>query len=200
VIYNDYGLCARIDNRAKQKDCPGGVMSASADEKPVETFGLSPQQKKLQQVASRGASGFDPVKRAEEALDKLSANYPVWIREEAAKLSQQFNQAKANQFQPDDIAALFRVAIDLKSFGATFGYPLVSEVAHNICEIIEKMPHEKLPHAFLEKCTISIQAIIREDARQNHQTGRDLVSALNTMTDDYITALTKPNAPMKNKG
>lgn len=74
---------------------------------------------------------LDPeaLARAEAALAALSDAYLAWADADLAKL-----RAAMEPFRPE---ALFAVAHDIKGQAGTFGFPLVTELAHRLCRALE---------------------------------------------------------------
>ena len=77
---------------------------------------------------------LDPLAlaRAEAALAALSNNYLAWADADLTRL-----QGALAPFQPD---LLFAVAHDMKGQAGTFGFPLITELAHRLCRLLENQP------------------------------------------------------------
>lgn len=86
-----------------------------------------------------GSGGFPPtaVAAAQAAVDDLSINYPAVARDDLAKLQAAFDAAGGGDRQAH-LKRLFGIAHDMKGQGATFGYPLVTRVAHLLCRYVER--------------------------------------------------------------
>ena len=83
--------------------------------------------------------GIDPeaLERAEAALSKLSSQYLAWAEADAASLRACLAEV---QQHPSEAAAalahLAAIAHDMKGQAATFGYPLVTELARRVCGLL----------------------------------------------------------------
>ena len=75
--------------------------------------------------------------RAEAALATLSANYLSWADADVVRLTAALHQAQTDPAGPAaHLAVLFRIAHDMKGQAATFGYPLVTTIAGQMCHLI----------------------------------------------------------------
>lgn len=83
----------------------------------------------------------EALARAEAALAGLSGRYLEWAAADSARLRACLDEALAPQA---DLARLlprlFTISHDMKGQAATFGYPLVSELGHRLCRLIEDNP------------------------------------------------------------
>lgn len=83
----------------------------------------------------------DALARAEAALARLAENYLSWAEADCASLRACLAEIEAHPADAaDGLWRLFRIAHDMKGQAGTFGYPLVTEVAHRLCRSIESMP------------------------------------------------------------
>ncbi|GLK75814.1 histidine kinase [Methylopila jiangsuensis] len=141
---------------------------------PAETFAdhvvLRPPnalKERSAQPATRGdRSGLEAVSRAEHALELLSAEFDGWMTAEIERLE---SARKAYDAQRDaaNEAALYRSAHDLRGQAATFGFPLVGEIADGLCLLMETLgPAAPQPH--LDRHVEAMRALVREDVRGRH--------------------------------
>lgn len=112
----------------------------------------------------RDASDVLAVNRAEHALERLSQEFDDWMAGELERL-EAARRAVVEAPSPDALAALYRVAHDLRGQAATYGFPLVGEIANGLCEVIERMGERRPPQIMVDKHVESIRAIVRENAR-----------------------------------
>lgn len=87
-----------------------------------------------------GSGGVDPhsLARAEAAVAQLADSYLDWALEDLASLQQHLAAAREEPGAPSrHVQALFQTAHDMKGQGATFDYPLVTEVAKSLCHYVE---------------------------------------------------------------
>ena len=103
------------------------------------------------------------VKTAEAALERVSARFGPWLQEEIDGL----DKARAT-LPPDgaigaDAKVLSRPARNLRSVGATFGYPLVSRVAASLCVLLQKSGPK--PLLLIDGHIDAIRVVVRDDIR-----------------------------------
>lgn len=83
----------------------------------------------------------DALARAEAALSRLSDDYLSWAEADCAMLRTCVTEIHAHPSEATDgLWRMFRVAHDMKGQAATFGYPLVTEIALRLCRRIEATP------------------------------------------------------------
>lgn len=79
---------------------------------------------------------MEAIRRAEESLKALSSNFGDWIKDEVEKLIAAHAAFKAT---PDaqTLKSLFAAAHDLKGQGATYEYPLITDIASVMCKLLD---------------------------------------------------------------
>lgn len=107
---------------------------------------------------------FDPVKKAEQAVERLSTNFGEWMNEEVERLVETWGVSKSAGFSPESRAALYRAAHDLRGQAATLGYPAAGRIAGSFCDVLDECG-AAVPDAFLEQFVRAIRAIARETER-----------------------------------
>lgn len=79
--------------------------------------------------------------QAAAVISELSQQYPTWAMADVLKLKKFLNQA---QTLPESEQTslikdeLYRVSHDIKGQGGTFGYPLMTDVAAQLCNFIKE--------------------------------------------------------------
>ncbi|MBY0564433.1 MAG: Hpt domain-containing protein [Hyphomonadaceae bacterium] len=113
--------------------------------KPAAQF-VDPRDAGLRGLAlSRPVFDAKAVERAEDALTALAESMEAWFDRDIDKLQ---SARLALEEAPDSasrLEAFLIVAHDLRGMGATYGYPLVSELAHSLCRLIEATPQPPPP-------------------------------------------------------
>lgn len=114
---------------------------------------------------------LDPaaLARAEAALDNLAADYLRW-------LDADLNRAQDCLAAPGDDQRLFAILHDIKGQAATFGYPLVSAIAHRLCRDIQggKGASRRLEHGL----ALIRQAMAEGEADDSGEAGRRMLATL----------------------
>jgi chemotaxis protein histidine kinase CheA len=118
-------------------------------------------QKKVRKLTGRDAQ-FDPIKKAEQAVERLSVNFADWMDEEVQRLMTVWQQNKDTGFTKEARGDLYRTAHDMRGQASTLGFPSVGKIAGVFCDIMDAMGERDVPDAFMEKYIKAIRAIARE--------------------------------------
>lgn len=130
----------------------------------------------------------DPVAAAEAAVEKLSFQFKNWMVAEVEKLDAIWKLIRQDGLNDDRLDELYRTSHDIKGQAETFGYPLAGQAAASLCMLFEHIPDRAaLPLPLLEKHVQAMMAIVNEQADEQHPIGRQLVTALKTVTDELVT-------------
>jgi chemotaxis protein histidine kinase CheA len=135
-----------------------------------------------------GASGNDPVARAEAALAQLSGEFSAWMDEECEQLDKARREVKANGFDSETQQALFRAAHDIKGEAATFGFPWVASLADSLCRLIEHTPEAtRFPFTLVDQHVDAVRAVVRESARPDIAIiAEALTKRLREVTEEFL--------------
>ncbi|MGE5548354.1 MAG: Hpt domain-containing protein [Solirubrobacterales bacterium] len=91
---------------------------------------------------------LEALERAEAALARLSDDYLTWAEADAARLCACLAETEGPAIADKDVLhRLFAIAHDMKGQAATFGYPLITTIAHRLCRLIDHRGAETLPRA-----------------------------------------------------
>ena len=63
------------------------------------------------------------VSRAEAALELLSAQFPIWLKEDVVRLGSGRDGVHLQGLGERELDPLFTAALDLKGLGQTYGFP-----------------------------------------------------------------------------
>lgn len=125
---------------------------------------------------------------AEAALARLSAYFGPWLAEEILHLVAARSRVRAEGYNADTAEELSLRAHEVKSLGATYGFPLISYIADSLCKLVED-PATRLraPLHLIDAHIDSIAAAVRDNIRDmDHPTGKALVGALNECVRDLM--------------
>ncbi|PKU25136.1 response regulator [Telmatospirillum siberiense] len=80
----------------------------------------------------------DAVLRADAAIRDLQDDYLIRVRKDLSRLQIFFRRARAAApgERTDNMRALFEAAYDMAGQGGSFGYPLITEIAAQLCHFI----------------------------------------------------------------
>lgn len=98
-----------------------------------------PAQFQLQVPYSPWGVDDETVRRADAAIGELRADYLAWVRKDLSRLQIYFKRARAAMAgeRTEGMRALFDAAYDMAGQGGRFGYPLISEIAGQLCHFID---------------------------------------------------------------
>ncbi len=94
-------------------------------------------------AAPTNAMSAEQAAAVNEALAALAKDYPAWTAKDMAKIRQLMIDARSIQGEDRENMVrkdLFRIAHNVKGQGATFGYPLMTEIGNHLCRYIESQP------------------------------------------------------------
>ena len=149
---------------------------------------ITPPNRLQKAVAMTKPAGFDPVARAEEALDNLASEFSGWMNQECEQLDEVRQKVKAEGFAEETRDTLFRSAHDIKGEAATFGFPLAAPPADSLCRLIEHTPDmARIPMELVDQHVDAIRAIVREGARPDiADIAQTLTRRLREVTDEFL--------------
>ncbi|PLW78704.1 Hpt domain-containing protein [Cohaesibacter celericrescens] len=135
-----------------------------------------------------GSSDFDPVAKAEQALQRLSVNFDGWMKEEVGKLQMAWDNLSEQGLSEETLKRLFLVAHDIRGQAHTMKYPIAGAIAGTLCDLIEQVPNRAaLPKDILQKHVQAIAAIVNEGAREEDNVlGKTLAKELSGISAEII--------------
>jgi HPt (histidine-containing phosphotransfer) domain-containing protein len=143
---------------------------------------------KVRELTPREAKKFDPVKAAEIALGRLSHHFGGWMDNETKALMAAWEQVNKEGMSEETLASLFQAAHNIKGQALTLGFPLVGEVAANMCHLIETTPSpQTIPLKLAGQYVDAIRAMVMEGAKDDaNKTGVELLKTLQVVTDEFL--------------
>lgn len=162
-------------------------MAMPAERNPVDPPAAHP-------AADRGQAGgiAATVKRAQDAVAELSADYQNWALADLVKAEQALAEARGNPVaaQPA-LQRLYGVAHDMKGQGGSFGFPLVTHVAQSLCRLLvgpggsarhAQLPAEEATLGLVEVHLKALRLILEKSVRgEGGEVGQKLVAKLQAM-------------------
>jgi len=127
------------------------------------------------------------VAKAEAALAAMSVNFEEWLQAEIARLNSAMSLVQAEGRTEANMGALYHRAHDLKGLGATYGYPIISQIAGTLCRLIDK-PEKRLtsPLPLVEVHVEAIKAAVRNKiTTDENEVGRALVQELEAKVEAF---------------
>jgi len=145
------------------------------------------------EVAPHGARVDKPVfddravSRADEALKAMSGAFDEWLDADIGKLQAARLAAENAHWSHEALSGLHGAAHDVKGMGATYGYPLATQIAASLCRMIEtdagKAAAKRLP-SLVAAHVDALRAIVRDGVKSSGDPmGRALLQALERQVD-----------------
>lgn len=134
----------------------------------------------------------DAVARADETLKSMSGSFGEWLQADMEKLQAARLAAEADNWSLETLEGLFAAAHDLKGMGATYGYPLATQLAGSLCRLIAtdagKAAAQAQP-ALVTAHVDALRAAVRDGITSSADPiGRALVRALQNHVDSLGVA------------
>lgn len=122
------------------------------------------------------------LERATRAMEAVSPAFLEWMQADVEKLHAARLAAEADGWSDATLTALFAAAHDVKGMGATYGFPLATQLAACLCRLIEtdagKAAARQLPQLVCAHVD-AIRATLRDGITSSaHPVGRALVQTL----------------------
>lgn len=124
----------------------------------------------------------DAIIRADNTLKAIGGSMIEWLDADIERLQQARLAADAAAWSRHSIDPIFNAAHDLKGMGATYGFPIVTQLAASLCRLVETdagkteaMRDPALTCAHID----ALRAVVRDDVRDTkHVIGAALLRAL----------------------
>lgn len=125
----------------------------------------------------------DQLAQANEAIAALAKEYPVWAARDIVKMNQALQDARSltgdkreNLIRKD----LFKIAHNAKGQGATFGYPLITDIGEHLCRYIERVPEIQADEMAVIRTHINaMDTVLKQKLTGNGgETGQELLNQI----------------------
>lgn len=130
------------------------------------------------------------IERAEQAIKDMQQDYAVWAQEDLSALEAAFRRACAGPAeQSAELRVMFRIALDMKGQGASFGYPLITAIGDSLAAFVEKRSSlVGLDCDVIAAHIATMRAVFAGNVRgDGGATGRELVAGLQALIDKAVT-------------
>lgn len=130
-----------------------------------------------------GPGVLDPniLKRAEQAMSNLSTEYPEWAGEDLISIEDVLEKLRADDTDVEaDLKNIFRLAIDMKGQGGSFGYILITAVADSLMKFVENRTEvNEFDLEVMTAHTAAMRAILTEEIQDDGgPVGEELMDGL----------------------
>ncbi|MBK17383.1 MAG: hypothetical protein CMM52_00895 [Rhodospirillaceae bacterium] len=122
--------------------------------------------------------------KAEEAIEEFVEKYAGWLQEGAEELEKTRKLLVEGDEPKQALADLYRMSLDLKGQGSTFGYQLISAVGGSLTDFLDSVRENgaglnKMQLDVVTAHVGAIRAIVSEDLREEGgPTGQALLNGL----------------------
>lgn len=144
----------------------------------------------LQRKVGGRMGPVDPalVARADAALDRLSHNFDAWLSEEVLYLAAVRAWIRVVGFNAQTAADLNLRTHELKGLAATYGFPLITQIAASLCRLIEDEDTRlSAPIRLIDAHIDAISAAARDGVRSDRDPiGRALIVALDDCVREVL--------------
>jgi hypothetical protein len=130
--------------------------------------------KALSHVRQSPADVAQMVARADRALAALAPNFTEWMLSETKRLVDSYDAFEVGPREPEDVKAMFMVAHDIRGQALQFGYPIASQLAAGLCDLLQEGMRD-VPLIVLRRYVEAIGSIVRSGVRDE---GNELALAL----------------------
>ena len=127
-----------------------------------------------------GAIDPSAIAKAEAALKSLSGNFAQWLSDEIAKLDAARGRVRDEGVNAETMESLYLRVHDLKGLGATYEFPLITNIGASLCRLIDdKDKRLTVDLAVIDAHIEAIKTAVREDIKTEEQPqGRQMLEEL----------------------
>ncbi len=127
------------------------------------------------------------IARAQETLESLGSSMTEWLDADIDRLQEARFSAEATGWSNAALELLMAAAHDLKGMGATYGFPIITDIAASLCRLVETDAGKAAARANPGLVCAHVDAL-RASARERiadagHPIGRALLQALSIHID-----------------
>lgn len=144
-------------------------------------------------LRSRLATGDDKapkidvaaIARAETAIGGMQGSFIESVDADIATIRNEAEAAtQAGADAPAHIARIFALALDVRGSGATFGYPLLTEISTSLKDFVAALETmSQRGRDTVEKHAVAMQVVLHQDIRgEGGAVGKELLDGLAKLT------------------
>lgn len=126
----------------------------------------------------------DAVARADQTLKAMSGSFQQWLEADVTRLQHARVTAAQVGWTDAAIEQVMCVAHDIKGMGASYGYPLATQIAASLCRLTETASGKNVVRnapGLAEAHVDALRAVMRDQIKTSeHAIGRALLRALDS--------------------
>jgi chemotaxis protein histidine kinase CheA len=135
-----------------------------------------------------GKAKLDPaiLQRAEKVVERIQSEYTEWADEDLGALEAALNRLQAGKDEQEEIVKdLYRLSLDIKGSGGSFGFLMMSEVAASLNDFLDARPKlATLDIEVVASHVSALRAVYSESIRDDGgNTGRALLVGLQKLIE-----------------
>ncbi len=124
------------------------------------------------------------IKEAEQAILAMADDFRVWAMEDVDRMRTIINECTDGKLKvADERERIYDISHNVKGQGSTFGYTLLTSVADNLCNFLDRQEtllKEHLP--VMAAHTEALSAILRFNVKgSDNPTGQEIVRSLHML-------------------
>lgn len=144
-------------------------------------------RKHIVYVAGESTAETGAVERAERALAGLSNRFSTWMQEEIVTLTAAGAAIARDGISVQTRDRLYFASHNLRGQSQMMNFPLVGFVTESLCNLLDRLPTEKLPLDLIAFHIDSARAIVDENAAgESNRTALHLTSQLAVISERAI--------------
>lgn len=134
------------------------------------------------------------IKQAENFMETQEINYPAWLDDDLKNLKNTFKKINPNSNnQPKNLLNdIFKISLEIKGQGGSYGYPLISYVADNICTLLDSVSKISKEDIEIIRIHIDVLSIIAKNRIKdipNNQKTKQILNGLDKIIKNRIKSL-----------
>lgn len=134
-------MLKKLLKQLKPADAPTTALFPLPPEPSTDEANETADVHTLDPNGSRPAEGVDILAmavHAEAAVEALDIDATAWLESDLKRLETNWQKARTSDFQVQTVRGLYLVAHDLKSMGASYGFPAIGRLASSLCYLLAR--------------------------------------------------------------
>jgi hypothetical protein len=102
------------------------------------------------------------IAKADHAVTALSANFEEWMSNAVDSLVESRQKLLNDPTLTAETSGFSKAALEVKSLGETYGYPLITRISHSLFRLLVRTPEGRdLPGALVDAHIDAVRALLR---------------------------------------
>lgn len=139
-------------------------------------------------IPTRG--GIDPERafaQADKIIKNMSSEYLEKLGEDVQKLEKLGENYQASR-SDEDLDELFRLVHNMRGQGATFGYPLITDIGRSFCRYVKERPETRaIKPALIDQHVAAMRVVYKQSIQgAGDEVSQAVVDALNEVVSGEL--------------